>query len=379
MLRHCFDSRSPVLFTNHGRKLSGFTGLVLFAFLMAPHCMGQARFRGLIAGSSTRSQVQKVLGQPVQKVSATLSQYASATAGENIYVQYNSGSDRVERIEIVLPAATPRADEVHSLQLPEQSKSKEIDNKGRLLEYFGSPYDVVLTYAAGDQDSGVTRVGYYSPSLFGATVNQPPAGTPGAGNTANPAPTGTGGEPSGIVPQQPPPESQPQPQAQPQPQPPPRVTGRIPQNSSLVIRLNEALDTEKTKVGESFTGVIEQQLTARGIVVVPKGAPVTGQVIQAQNSGQVSGSASLTLRLTSLTLGGKSYPVETSSFSQTASQGKTTAKHALLGALAGAAIGAAAGGGQGAAIGSVAGAGVGSPSPPQSGSSCPRRRFSLSA
>ncbi len=73
-----------------------------------------------------------------------------------------------------------------------------------------------------------------------------------------------------------------------------------------------------------------------------------------------SGSPELALRLTSLDLGGKNYPLDSDEFRvRGPGKGAHTAGNIIGGALIGAIIGGAAGGGGGAAIGAAAGGTVG--------------------
>jgi len=146
----------------------------------------------------------------------------------------------------------------------------------------------------------------------------------------------------------------------------------IRKDSFLIIHLNEGLDTDKTGVGFSFGGVLYEPLTANGVVVVPKGTPVTGHVVEAENSGKITGKPRLTLELTSITIGQKPYNLATSSYSEVGpSQGKRAAKGGILGAVAGAAIGGAVGGGKGAIIGAAAGGTAGV-------AATPKKRIKLS-
>jgi hypothetical protein len=76
--------------------------------------------------------------------------------------------------------------------------------------------------------------------------------------------------------------------------------------------------------------------------------------------GKFKGEGELTLALTSLTVKGHTYTIQTSSLSSTAKgKGKRTAATTGGGAAGGALIGGLAGGGKGAGIGALVGAGAG--------------------
>jgi hypothetical protein len=139
-------------------------------------------------------------------------------------------------------------------------------------------------------------------------------------------------------------------------------TGPVTLNSGLLlpIRTSEPLDSKRLKPGDYFQGTVAQSIYVGNVIAIPRGAEVTGRVVDVKKAGELKGGASIALQLTSLNLGGNSYPLATDVFN-TNSPGKggytagTTVGTAALGAV----IGAIAGGGPGAAIGAVAGTGVG--------------------
>jgi hypothetical protein len=96
------------------------------------------------------------------------------------------------------------------------------------------------------------------------------------------------------------------------------------------------------------------------VLAIPRGAQVTGRIVDVKKPGELKGGASIALQLINLNLGGNSYALATDIF-DTSSPGKGgyTAANTVGATALGAAIGAIAGGGPGAAIGAVAGAGVG--------------------
>ena len=128
----------------------------------------------------------------------------------------------------------------------------------------------------------------------------------------------------------------------------------------LPIRTSEPLDSKKMKPGDYFQGTVAQNIYAGNVLAIPRGAAVTGRVVDVKKPGELKGGASMALQLTTLNLGGNSYSLATDVFN-TSSPGKGgyTASNTVGAAVLGAAIGAVAGGGPGAAIGAVAGTGVG--------------------
>lgn len=154
-------------------------------------------------------------------------------------------------------------------------------------------------------------------------------------------------------------EAQPAPPAPPPPPPPPqKVT--IPAGTQLSVRLNDPLDSEKNQVGDSFHGTLSAPIVIGGDTVIPSGADVVGRVAAVQSAGRFAGSSLLTLELTSLSVNGRTYNVQTNQWSrQGKGEGKNTATKVGVGTAAGAILGGIIGGGRGAAIGAAGGAGAG--------------------
>ena len=142
------------------------------------------------------------------------------------------------------------------------------------------------------------------------------------------------------------------------PPPPKKVT--IPAGTQLTVRLNDVLDSERNQVGDSFHATLGAPIMINDETAIPSGADVTGHVVDVKSAGRFAGNSVLTLELTSLSVNGGTYNIQTNQWSrQGKGEGKNTAVKAGGGAAVGAIIGGLAGGGKGAAIGSVAGAGAG--------------------
>lgn len=159
--------------------------------------------------------------------------------------------------------------------------------------------------------------------------------------------------------QSPPPD--PPVQAPSTPPPPPQLaTVTVPSGTSIVVRLNDTIDSAIAQTGDTFHATLDAPIAIDGDVVVPAHYDVQGHVVNAQASGKFAGRALLVLQLDHIRVGDKSYSIQTDQFSQqTGSRGKNTAEKVGAGAVAGAILGGIFGGGKGAAIGSAAGAGAG--------------------
>ncbi|MFZ0747595.1 MAG: BON domain-containing protein, partial [Terracidiphilus sp.] len=194
--------------------------------------------------------------------------------------------------------------------------------------------------------------------------NPPPPGygqAPPPGYGQNPPPgygqnqyPGPGGPQQGYG-QQYPPAGPPQPSYQ-------TATGplTVPRGTLLQLRTSEPVSSKKATNGTPVQFTVIQDVALGNMLAIPRGATVHGVVSEIKHSGQLAGSSELALQLTSLDLGGQSYPLQSDLF-KVKSPSKTgrTVGNAIGGALLGAIIGGAAGGGGGAAIGAAAGGTVG--------------------
>jgi len=136
--------------------------------------------------------------------------------------------------------------------------------------------------------------------------------------------------------------------------------GTIPAGVKISVVTDQSVSSKTAKIGQTVSASVAQDVTAGGKVVIPKGSPVKLTVSGVQASGRLSTPAKLYLRLRTVTVGGKTYTIATSSAGRTLG-GKGTRAAGFIGggAAGGAVIGALAGGGKGAAIGAAAGAGAG--------------------
>lgn len=134
----------------------------------------------------------------------------------------------------------------------------------------------------------------------------------------------------------------------------------VPAGTAIAVRLQSSISSASAHPGESFTAVLDEPLVVRGTTAVPKGAAVTGRVVEAKPSGRLHDSGYLRLTLSSIEIKGKAVALKTSSFfAKGANHNKRNAALIGGGTGVGALIGGLAGGGKGALIGAAAGAGAG--------------------
>jgi hypothetical protein len=176
-----------------------------------------------------------------------------------------------------------------------------------------------------------------------ARVEEAPAAPPESASTAQSEPSPA----PAAVPAAPPPPPAPQ-----------KVT--VPSGTTLTVRLVDAIDSETSQPGQSFRATLDSPLSTEGEVAIPAGYDVQGHVVDVKSAGKFAGKSELVLQLDRLTVGKKSYSIQTDQYRRQGSSRTTnTAEKVGAGAAIGAIIGGIAGGGKGAAIGAAAGGGLG--------------------
>ena len=158
-----------------------------------------------------------------------------------------------------------------------------------------------------------------------------------------------------------PPPPQPAPPPPPPPPPPPTYkTVTIASGDTLPVRVNQTLDSATTQQGDRFSGTVASDVMVDGVVAIPAGSTVSGQVDVVQEAAHFKGSALLTVSLSSVTRKGEHLSIATDPYTVNGKgRGKNTAEKTGGGAAVGAILGGIFGGGKGAAIGAVTGGGLG--------------------
>jgi len=141
----------------------------------------------------------------------------------------------------------------------------------------------------------------------------------------------------------------------------------VPSGSSVRVRINQGMNSKNTAPGTTFDGVVLSDVVAGGSIAIPRGASITGTVVDAHTAGQLGGKGELKLQLTNVSFGGKTYPLVTDFWwhqgvDKTGNTVGTTVGLASVGALIGAVAGGGVGAAVGAGVGGVAGLGVSSAS-----------------
>jgi len=145
-----------------------------------------------------------------------------------------------------------------------------------------------------------------------------------------------------------------------QPYETPKAPVTISEGTLLQLRTNEPVASKRAKNGTPVEFTLIHDVGIGGLLAIPRGATVHGVVTEVKQAGQFAGRPELALALTSLDLGGQSYPLQTDQFKvKGPGKGEQTANNVVGGAVMGTIIGCIAGRGVGCAIGAGAGAAAG--------------------
>jgi hypothetical protein len=133
------------------------------------------------------------------------------------------------------------------------------------------------------------------------------------------------------------------------------ATVTIPAGTRLVIRTVESVDSRSHSAGHRFRGQLESALAVDGQTVVPRGAFIHARIAQAQQSGRMVGSSSLSIEFTDIMLDDRLYPIATGELS---ARTEGEAARTLGRTARAAAIGGLIDGSSGARTGAKVGAGA---------------------
>src|SRR5262245_18598393 len=97
---------------------------------------------------------------------------------------------------------------------------------------------------------------------------------------------------------------------------------QVPASTELSVILIDSLSSGKNKAGDTFMASLAEPIVVNGQTVAVRGTKVEGRVVEAEGSGRVSGRASMSLVLTSIANGGKSYSIVTKPFATEAESTK---------------------------------------------------------
>jgi type IV secretory pathway VirB10-like protein len=134
----------------------------------------------------------------------------------------------------------------------------------------------------------------------------------------------------------------------------------VPANTQLTLRLETAVSSQTSTVGDRVTARVERAVSDDGSIVLPGGAVLHGRVTEAEPAGRVKGKARVAVSFDRIVVRGRSHPLQATVLSAIAPDSHSRDAKVIGGsAVAGAIIGGLKGGKSGAAKGAVIGAGAG--------------------
>ncbi len=161
----------------------------------------------------------------------------------------------------------------------------------------------------------------------------------------------------------PPPQPPPPPQELMTPQPEPQAQAQalgvtLPAGTNFVIRMIDAVDSQTAKKGQTFAASLDAPVTDdNGNVLIPRGADIVVKLVDAKQSGKISGRTELALALMQVRIKGQLEDINTQTVSQKSSDRAGRSAGTIGGgAVGGAILGGILGGGKGAAVGAGVGA-----------------------
>src|SRR5262245_37401608 len=114
----------------------------------------------------------------------------------------------------------------------------------------------------------------------------------------------------------------------------------VPAGTVLNVRTTQLIDADTAQVGTRYRGIVDDPVNVDGRVVIPRGTPATLEVVNVEHSSNMKGRDRITLKVLSVHLNARAYPV---SASYVELKGHSEGKRATRKVLGGAGIGAAVG------------------------------------
>lgn len=117
------------------------------------------------------------------------------------------------------------------------------------------------------------------------------------------------------------------------------------EDTMIRVITNDPIDSKHARDGTPVLCMVNEDVLVDGALAIPRGATAHGVVVRSKKAGVLTGSPELIIKLVSLDLGGRTYPLYTYLFKMTgASKTQPTQTKALRGAAVGTVAGAMASG-----------------------------------
>ena len=309
-------------------------------------------------------------------LSGTVATQANRDLAQSIVAKVQGVSGVTNNLKVGDPAAAASADNLPTPGDDQESADQSQTQSQNQNQYQGQANPPDPNYNPNYNQAPQSQQGYSQPAPQAYPQQQAPQGYPQQGAAQPPAYPAPGSNPNR------PQYSQGYPQqgqgygqggygqqpygGQQQYQPAPSFnisTGpvTVAQGTVLQLRTTDNVDSKRAVAGTPLDFTVIRDVAVNGYLAIPRGATIHGVITDVeQQPDRLSGSPSFGLKLITLDLGGRQYPIVSDVFrvkgpSKTPRTVGNTVGTAILGAL----IGGAVGGGPGAAIGAVSGGTVG--------------------
>jgi len=252
--------------------------MLVWTLLIVAGCFGQISFQKITPGNSTRSELTRVLGQPLRAISATIFEYNPPAGIARVEVEYESAGEdpTIKHIEVYLPRPISRPALIQKFSLPQQSYARKANQEGNLVEYFSGSALLALTYSTPTETGGVTSIGYYSRELFGSLTGLRSDRRAPVDSTA-------------VSPKQPVP-----------------TNGRtivIPDGTRFTAVTTEKISSRTAEAGDRVVLKVAEPLVVDGRVVVEKGTTVIGTIVTSDKETRSGGKLAFNVESTTATDG----------------------------------------------------------------------------
>jgi hypothetical protein len=87
----------------------------------------------------------------------------------------------------------------------------------------------------------------------------------------------------------------------------------IPADTVIYVRLKQPLRAADAEAGQDFPAVLDKPLLEENQVIAPQGSEIAGKVVAARQSGRLHTAGYVRIRLSSIAINGKQFPLTTNS------------------------------------------------------------------
>ncbi len=133
----------------------------------------------------------------------------------------------------------------------------------------------------------------------------------------------------------------------------PTMAVTVPAGTILHVRMKDSIDTKRHGNGHRFTAVMEADIVVSGVVAIPRGTTVYGQLSSSKQAGRLRGKSSATLVFTGVMLDNQIKPIHSGQINAAneSGSGGQTVRRTATGAVIGGMVDGSDGAKTGAAIG----------------------------